>query len=210
MLDLGRAGDRIDPSQTRLRVTGGVSHPSVPGNQYASQSYARERSGPGRAELGQNALLPSNLLSRGEKSGNFLPWEPGAVTLKGRNARDGSQAGAHESRGTSGHAALPSRCPLAPCPEWGSTPAAEAALMEGLQAADPVPGRSLMGHRGHQGWTTLAGLMGPVRGQLWALQAARLCPLRTVRGCTLPDSLTGCDSEDELEPPSTSRKWTGP
>ena len=84
MLDLGRAGDCIDPSQTRLQVTGGVSHPSVPGNQYASQSYACERSGPGRAELGQNAPLPSNLLSRGEKSGNFLPWEPGAVTLKGR------------------------------------------------------------------------------------------------------------------------------
>ena len=57
----------IDPSQTRLRVTGGVSHPSVPGNQYLSHSYACEHSGPVQGEFGQKAPLPSNLLSRGKR-----------------------------------------------------------------------------------------------------------------------------------------------
>lgn len=43
MLDPGRVGDHIDPSQARLQVTGDVSRPSVPGSQRASQTYARER-----------------------------------------------------------------------------------------------------------------------------------------------------------------------
>lgn len=136
MLDPGRVGDHIDPSQTRLQVTGDVSRPSVPGNQRASQTYARERSGPGRAESGQNAPLPSNLLSQGEE------WKFPALGA-GSSDSQGQKAPKTEAKHERVNAEAPvdtqPRRAGAPAPRPGreSTPRAEAALPDGEQASRP-------------------------------------------------------------------------
>lgn len=94
------------PPATSLRATAGVSHLSAPGGRYRPPPL---RATPvSAAGQGQDRIRPSSAISfqpaeQGEeRSGNFLPREPRAVTFKARNCPRRKPGTAHDHGGADG------------------------------------------------------------------------------------------------------------